>query len=667
MRTSSHLVLAAALAAASTATAQFTNTNYPVPGSYKAHAVQIVDHDNDGDSDLVFGASTTLRDRVYMRPGPNHTGLTLLADYPFNGLVDIEVAQFDGYRPDIASAMGSPPRVRVRRWVSGSSITNQVLALPASFNTAKIKSADLDNDDDRDLVVVGWNSAQPRFSLNAGATFGAFSTTSTLSVAPSRPTSLTLADFNHDGKVDVVTPRMDGGASYFRNTTVGSTISFASAQTTANAGTRPMDVIADDFNGDGWLDYATANAIGSCGVYLNAGPTGTPWNTVNFAVSNYTIGTPNLLPRAITSGDYDCDGDVDLFLALGGTDKVAIMRNNGSGVFTLMPLVTIDDQPNDIDAGQIDADGHLDLATSNFGPVSGPSTVSRLINNDNAMLKPHIYQGGIIDGFSLGTPTLAEHSCPRPGAFASWIGPLRYFDVQMCNRRFGHTFPRRPAYQLPARIVRARLTVRLRADCGNSWNDTFGIGYRPAGNKLIFHKRVLDLPNVTSYGTGTVVTRSFELGNLPGGINLLPKMNAERLLDVFAQDGTSVDFVRLQLWTCERVRCLMRMGQTTFDAGTTWTSTVATAPSAWVFWFISPTVGPGVITPAGQMCLRLPMFYFGGAIANSSTGIASLSVGMPPSLPAPCVTISTQALSIDFSASPWAWCLSNTWTAQLYN
>src|SRR6266700_2922203 len=68
---------------------------------------------------------------------------------------------------------------------------------------------------------------------------------------PGAPTSVTTADFNGDGKLDIAEASFVGSVSVLLNTTTpgGSSPTFTAA-TSFTTGTQPRCVVAGDFNGD---------------------------------------------------------------------------------------------------------------------------------------------------------------------------------------------------------------------------------------------------------------------------------------------------------------------------------------------------------------------------------------------------------------------------------
>jgi cysteine-rich repeat protein len=136
---------------------------------------------------------------------------------------------------------------------------------------------------------------------------------------------------------------------------------FVLSADTFPVGTAPQDIVAADFDGDGLIDLATANQ-NSNDVSLLLGLAGAQFSPA----TSISTGLGSL-PRALAADDFDGDGDVDLAVAVSGTDQVKIVQN-GITVFdnATITTLTVGNEPDTILAVDLTKDGRPEIITANF-------------------------------------------------------------------------------------------------------------------------------------------------------------------------------------------------------------------------------------------------------------------------------------------------------------
>jgi hypothetical protein len=87
------------------------------------------------------------------------------------------------------------------------------------------------------------------------------------------------------------------------------------------------------------------------------------------------------VPAAITSGDFNGDGLLDLAVACANSDNVSILLNQGDATFHAASTMSVRRQPSAMVAAWLNGDEHLDLAVTN----STSGQVSVLINDGHGV------------------------------------------------------------------------------------------------------------------------------------------------------------------------------------------------------------------------------------------------------------------------------------------
>ncbi|GAB1444662.1 hypothetical protein MASR2M41_02810 [Flammeovirgaceae bacterium] len=181
-----------------------------------------------------------------------------------------------------------------------------------------------------------------------------------------QPQSVTSADFDGDGKVDLaIANYSSNNVSVLMNNGAGGFV----AAVNYTVGTNPTSVTSADFNGDGKADLAIANwSSNNVSVLMNNGTGGF------VAAINYMVGTQ---PQSVTSADFNGDGKADLATANYGPDNVSVLMNNGTGGFATAVNYAVGSNPFSVTSADFNGDGKADLAIANQASYN----VSVLINN----------------------------------------------------------------------------------------------------------------------------------------------------------------------------------------------------------------------------------------------------------------------------------------------
>ena len=239
---------------------------------------------------------------------------------------------------------------------------------------------DFNGDGKLDIAAIDQaNDVLQIFLGNGDGTFsigGVYPTSASNSPAAQE---LVVGDFNKDGKMDIAVANANAGD-------VGVLLgngdgTFAAAVSYPITGYAAFDIAAADLNGDGYLDLAvTAYTDGppAVGILLSNSEAPGTFGTVQFVAVNGS-------PEGIALGDLNNDGKIDMAVteSSGATfnGQIEIFPNDGTGTFTAAPTAyaastfggaTGDSYPLDIRMFDMNGDGNLDLVYVNddYGTVA---------------------------------------------------------------------------------------------------------------------------------------------------------------------------------------------------------------------------------------------------------------------------------------------------------
>lgn len=277
------------LAVASAAAAVFVNTaaaNAPTAsfaspvelmGGLYPREVALGDFNGDGKSDLAVSNYDVAQVSIYTNTtaAAAPPSFSPEVDIPTKGRYAVVVPDLDGDgKPDLVIGNDVGVSVLLNTTTTGAttpSFSASVdLATVPTASPHSVAAGDLNGDGKPDLVVLGGTASTVSILLDTTATSATtptFSAKADFTVGPD-PYAVALADFNGDGKLDVVVANTDsstnaGSVSVLLNTTAPSamTPTFAS-KVDFPTGNEPVSIAVGDLNGDGKPDLAVANADG---------------------------------------------------------------------------------------------------------------------------------------------------------------------------------------------------------------------------------------------------------------------------------------------------------------------------------------------------------------------------------------------------------------------
>jgi NPCBM/NEW2 domain/FG-GAP-like repeat len=334
-----------------------------LPALVNPHDVKMADLNGDGRLDLVAAMAGTSAVSVWLGNGNATFGTRM--DFA-TGLTPKSVALRDlngDGRLDLVTPNQSAASVSVllARATGGFGYLAAV-DYPACFGTHDVDAGDFTSDGIADLIVACWGGNVVSFLRGIGN--GTFAPLVNYTVG-AVPVSVVARDFNADGRLDAaVATYNDSTVSVLIGRGDGTFNPFVPYQ----VGSGPHMVRAGDVNGDGRLDLAVANDLSNTISVLRGLPNGTFAGAVHFPTGAG--------PEGVAIGDINGDGLADLLSANSagnypvccnpGGDTISLLLNTGGGFFAAPQTHTVGTTPFALSAGDLDGDGDLDVATANW-------------------------------------------------------------------------------------------------------------------------------------------------------------------------------------------------------------------------------------------------------------------------------------------------------------
>ena len=228
---------------------------------------------------------------------------------------------------------------------------------------------DYDNDGDLDFFMVTRLGRNLLYENTDGSNFTEVTTGIIVTeVIDSRAPS--FIDYNSDGFLDLYVPNRSTGNFLFEGDGAGTFTKILTGPLVA-FGNESLSANWIDYDGDGDMDVFVCNDGGGQTNQLFRNELAETGTATFVEETGVTMASEGGISEAASWGDYDNDGDMDLYVANDGANNDAInyfYENNGDGTFTKIATglpATENGDSEDCSWADFDNDGDLDLFVIN--------------------------------------------------------------------------------------------------------------------------------------------------------------------------------------------------------------------------------------------------------------------------------------------------------------
>jgi hypothetical protein len=374
-----------------------TPRTFPVP---QALGVGVADFNTDGNADLVvsnenlssiallLGDGTGSFRPAIQVPSGRLPSAVLTGDFNHDGKADYLTSNVDPNTISVVLGKGNGTFIDIGPAVpTNGAVSNQIIA------------ADFNNDGISDLAQVNTGivgSLGNTISVLLGNASGGFHSAQKFTVG-TQPSGLAAVDFNHDGRLDLVVSdfgdrinNIGGDIALLLGNSDGS---FQAPRKFVAGPGSPASVAVADFNGDGKPDVVVAQAstaIAPAAVSLLLGngnnSFGQPKNIALFFL-------PGSQALQVIAADFNRDGKSDIaYRTLTDTNRITVQLGKGDGTFqtpTVVSSTSFVTVFSTFSIGDFNNDGILDFA------VEETPLIEVLLGNGDGTF---VSKGGFLEG-----------------------------------------------------------------------------------------------------------------------------------------------------------------------------------------------------------------------------------------------------------------------------
>jgi len=365
------------------------------------NSIAVADFNGDGKLDVAISDNLELTEGVDILLG--NGGGTFKAPVTYATANDprmVVIADFNGDgKLDLATINSSSETVSVLLGTGTGTFGAHTDFATKQQGCVSVAAGDLRNNGKIDVVAGCQTLGQVVVLLGSGT--GNLAAAKDYAV-PDGVDIVALGDFNGDGKLDVaVTSGEEGEGVVSVLTGTGTGKLKAALGFGTNFGPTALGVA--DFNGDGKLDVVTADSIspfdltfGEISVLLSNG------KSLLGGRTDYSVATGNETGAysGIAAADLNGDGKPDLIVPVTFANQLAVLVNTGKGAFKPFMTYPLPNNPQAVVAGDFNNDKKMDVAVVNFG---SPGSISVLLNTGSGILSP--YTQYPVNGVSFGIAT----------------------------------------------------------------------------------------------------------------------------------------------------------------------------------------------------------------------------------------------------------------------